>query len=224
MDWRWAVVAFRETTYRTKVGGARQTGTRSEVYLSEYYNLIKTLREVDMELLKQFRKDARKIVKPVQQDIRDNIPSTPPIRGMRRGVVPGRLTWGVGKPAKSALIKISNPRKFERNERTSIASVRVKSPGTILADMAGKSNRVTNKKKVTETYAYSRAKSGFRTHRLNGQGQAMISALNSVRGGASRYVWPGALKALPEARAEFQAAVSDVVRKVNAELERVDGL
>ena len=216
------MVAFRETTYRTRVGGGRETGTRSEVYLSEWYNLIKTLREVDKELLKQFRKDARKITKPVQQDIRDNIPSNPPIRGMARRIEPGRLTWGTRKPAKSALIKVSNPRKFERDGRTAIAAVRVKSPATIVADMAGKSNRITGRKKVTERYAYSRAKSGFRTHRLNGQGEIMIRALN-VKSSASRFVWPGALKALPEARAEFQAAVSTVVRKINAELERVDG-
>lgn len=94
---------------------------------------------------------------------------------------------------------------------------------TILADMAGKSNRVTGKTKITKRYAYSRAKSGFRTHRINGQGENMIRALNA-KANASRFVWPGAEKSLPAVREEFQTVVDDVVLRVNAELERKNGL
>lgn len=217
------MVAVRSRTFTTRVGGARVRGQRAEVYLSEYYELIKVLREVDSDLLKEFRKKSKALAKPVQQDIRDSIPSTAPIRGMRRRVVPGRLTWGVGKPAKSALIRTKNPRKFDKRKSISLASVAVRSPATILADMAGKSNRVTGKTKITKRYAYSRAKSGFRTHRINGQGENMIRALNA-KANASRFVWPGAEKSLPAVRQEFQTVVDDVVLRVNAELERKNGL
>jgi len=215
------VVAVRSRTYTTKVGGTRVKGERAEVYLSEWYELIKVLRDIDKDLLKGLRKNVRELTKPVQQDIRDNIPSTPPLSGMRKRIIPGRVTWGMGKPAKSALIKIKNPRKFDKRKSISLSSVVVQSPGTIIADMAGKSNKVTNKNKVTKRYPYSGAKSGYRTHRINGQGENMIRQLGNR---ASRYVWPGAEKALPEARKEFQAVVSDVILKVNAELERKDGL
>lgn len=210
------------SSYTTKVGGARVKGTRSEVLVSNYYNMLTSLRTVDKELLKEFRKNARSIGKPVQQAIRNAIPGTPPIPGMRRRVVPGRVTWGVGKPAKSALIRLKNPRKFQVGERTAILSVRVASPATVIADMAGKGT-VVGRAKITPVYAYSRAKSGFRTHRINGQGDAMIRAL-SVSGGASRFVWKGAESALPEARAEFKNAVDDAVYTINRELERVNGV
>lgn len=214
---------FRTSTYATNVGGSRSTYARSEVYVSNYYNLIKALRETDKELLKEFRKRAKDIGKPVQAAIKRSIPSTPPIRGMRRRVVPGRLTWGIGKPAKSALIRLKNPRKFQKDQRTSLLSVRVGSPATVLADMGGKSNRVTGKNKITPVYAYSRSKSKFRQHTINGQGENMISALNAA-GGASRYIWPGAEDAIPEARQQFQIAVDEAVETVNENLERVDGV
>lgn len=214
---------FRIGTYATRVGGSRSTYARSEVRVSNYYNLLKALRETDKELLKEFRKRAKDIGKPVQAAIKRSIPSTPPIRGMRRRIVPGRLTWGVGKPAKSALIRLRHPKRFQKRERLSLLSIRVGSPATVVADMAGKSNRITNKNKVTPVYAYSRAKSGFRQHTINGQGENMIDAL-SVKGGASRYVWPGAEDAIPEARQQFQIAVDDAVDTINKNLERVDGI
>lgn len=215
---------IRSSTYTTRVGGGRQRGSRAEVHLSEYYNLIKVLREVDKELLKEFRKKAKAIVKPVQQEIRAKIPTAPPIRGMRRRIEPGRVTWGTGKPAKSALIRLKNPRKFQGEKRISIASVHMRSPATIIADFAGKSNKITGKNKVTPVYAYSRSKSGFRQHKLNGQGEAMIRQLNLVKGDSSRMIWPGAEKGLPGARDEMQSAINDVVVRVNAELERADGI
>lgn len=217
------MVAFRSSSYVTKVGGSRTTGNRAEVYLSEWYDLIKVLNEFDKDLLKQFRRDARAIGKPVQYEIRKGIPSTAPISGMRRRIIPGRVTWGTGKPAKSALIKVRNPRKFSRSERTPILSIAVGSPGTIIADMAGK-GKITGKAKITPVYAYSRAKSGFRRHRINGQGEIMIQSLNAALGPGSRMVWPSAEKALPAAREEFEASTHDVVRQINRKLEQVDGL
>ena len=213
---------FRTSTFKTKFS----SGARSEVRVSNYYNLIKVLRETDKELLAEFRKKAKDIGKPVRDSIKTAIKPTPPLSGMRGRIVPGRTAWGVGKPAKSALIRLRNPRRFQKAKRLSLLSIVVGSPGTVIADMAGKTNSFTNKKPLTPVYAYSRAKGGFRLHRINGQGKEMIKKLNLRLNnkGASRIIWPAAEKALPDAREQFQIAVDDVVDTINKNLERVDGI
>lgn len=195
-------------TVSTKVGGTNTKFGQSEISITDFRALMTALNKLDGEILKEFNRGSKEIAKPVQEGIKASIPSRAPLRGMRKaqGGIPGRLTWGTGKPAKSATIVALRPKKFIKGQRIGIVKVVVKSPATIMADMAGKSRAYVGKRKVTEPYAYTRTLKGkygsirklrtVRTHKINGQGSAMIDKLGSQ---PSRYVYPGAESAFGEA-------------------------
>jgi len=91
---------------------------RSGVVVTDYNGLIRELRKVDPETLKWLRKENKRIGRIVQQKVRGSIPNKPPLSGMIPKIatgVPGRLTWGTGKPARSVLIQ--TPRKKASNHR-----------------------------------------------------------------------------------------------------------
>lgn len=204
------------STVSTKVGGSTQKFGQSQIFITDYRDIIKALNNLEGEILKEFFKGVKDIAKPVQDGIKKSIPLRAPFRGMRKvsSGIPGRLTWGTGKPARSATIVAARPKKSFQGKRISIVKVVVKSPATIMADMAGKSRAYVNKKAMTEPYAYTRTFKGkygsirsFRTirrHKINGQGSAMIDKLGSQ---PSRFVYPGA-----------EAAWDDSVRKIDKHL------
>jgi hypothetical protein len=210
-------------------------GTRSGLYLTDYNDLIRELNRVQPTLVKQLQKDYRKIGKPVQTAVKGAIPSSPPTSGIHRNrpgsarsgfypvAVPGRLTWGANfqnknKSVKSVLIQTPAASKAKRvmsrykATSFSIARLAVDNAGVVMADMAGKTNKYTDKYSVTREYDYSRSKTGKRKHKINGQGRAMIRALG---GRASRYVWPSAEKALPKAKAESQIVLQKAYSIIN---------
>lgn len=210
-------------------------GGRAGIYITDYNELIRELNRVQPTLVKQLQKDYRKIAKPVQTAVKGAIPASPPTSGIHRNrpnssrsgffpvAVPGRLTWGANyqnknKAVKSVLIQTPSPAKakrvFSRYKTTSfsIARVTVDNAGVVMADMAGKSNKYTNKYSVTREYDYSLSKTGKRKHKINGQGRAMIRALG---GRASRYAWPSAVKALPKARAETKVVLQRAYSIIN---------
>lgn len=197
----------------TKVGGKTHKFGQSEILITDYRQIITALNKLEGEILKEFFKGAKEIAKPVQAGIKASIPIRAPLSGMRKAPkgIPGRLTWGNGKPARSATIVALRPKAAFKGKRIGIVKVVVKSPATIMADMAGKSRAFVNSRSMTEPYAYTRTLKGkygsirsFRTvrrHRINGQGNAMISKLGSQ---PSRYVYPGA-----------EGAFDDSVRRID---------
>jgi hypothetical protein len=74
-----------------------------------------------------------------------------------------------------------------------------------------------DKYKETREYPYSRSKTGTRTHRNNGQGRAMVKALNK-RGKASRFAWPAFEGAGGRMQAEATAVIDRYVAILNAKL------
>ena len=217
----------RIRTVSTKVGGQTQKFGQAEVLVSDYRDLISALNKLEGQVLKEFFRGAKEIAKPVQVGIKAAIPSRAPLRGSSRrpngtkyGMqkaaqgIPGRLTWGTGKPAKSATIVAMRPKKSFKGQRVGIVKVVVKSPATIMADMAGKSRAYVNKKSMTDPYPYTRTIKGkygsirrlrtVRRHKINGQGSAMIDKLGSQ---PSRYVYPGA-----------ESAFGDSVRRIDKHL------
>lgn len=210
-------------------------GGRSGLYLTDYNDLIRELNRVQPTVVKQLQKDYRQIAKPVQTAVKGAIPATPPTSGIHRNrpgssrsgfypvAVPGRLTWGANyqnknKAVKSVLIKTPSPSRAKRSMARyktgvfSVARLAVDNAGVVLADMAGKSNKYTNKYSVTREYDYSLSKTGKRKHKINGQGRAMIRALG---GRASRYVWPSAERALPKAQAETKVVLGRAITVIN---------
>ena len=197
-----------------------KSGSQMVLSISDYRWLMKELNEITPKLSNQLRKDWRQIATPVKDRIKETIPIRPPLSGMRKQVVPGRVTWGKGKPARSAILKVADPRPKKNQFR--IAQIVVGSPATVIADMAGASNKLTGKLKRTSEYAYSLSRTGFRTHKINGQGKIMIDTLNARFGsGASRMVYPGAEKALGQARDEMIDSVNEAVKMINRNLGKV---
>jgi hypothetical protein len=194
----------------------------------EFSNLrliIKTLKELDTKYLSEFYAEAKNIAKPVQDSVIKAIPSAPPVGGMRARSQRGRLAWGIGKRAKSVIIRanrtIQRKSAFAQGKINNYPIVQVvaQSPGTVLADMAGKTNAYTNKKprsRKHEINLFGRGQIVERTYRIEGQGVALINALNNRFGGrASRFFWPAALKALPAAAKEMQGLVNKANEKLN---------
>jgi hypothetical protein len=197
-------------------------GNRSGLYITDYEDLIRELNRIHPTLVMQLRKEYRQIAKPVQTAVKSAIPLDPPTSGIHRKkpqrttsgfrpiTVPGRLSWGANtqnkmRPAKSVRIQTFSGMRARRNMKYnkmavgSIARLKVDSAATVVADLAGSSGRYINKNSVTREYTYSRSASGKRIHKINGQGKAMISALDRSNGGSgrSRFVYPSAEKAIP---------------------------
>ncbi len=197
---------------------------KAVVELSDWRYLIKELNKLNREMHKELKKDFRQIAAPVQKSIKNEISKRPPLSQMAKAKIPGRTTWGTGKPARSAIIRL--PRNA-RSKSLPILQIRVGSPATIIADMAGKSNAATNSKARTAPYDYTMYVNGSpvrvqRTHKITkAASRAFISNLDArLNSRASRMVYPGAEKSLPEAREQIQISVNKAIDYVNRELRK----
>ena len=222
--------SYKVTSYRTTSaangrisGRTTQVGYRASIEISDLQFMLNEMSKVNEEARKQFRRRFREITTPVQKKIQEGIRAnrlgTPGnMRGFGKKVVPGRLTWGTGKPATSAII--SMPRLTSRKDYLPISKIKVGSPATVIADMAGKSNRVTASKARTEIYPYSRSKTGERSHKITRQGsRKFIQNLDlTTSNKASRIVYPSAEKALPAARIEAEITLDYMANEVNRRL------
>lgn len=213
-------------------------GDRSGLYITDFEELYVELGRIQPTLVTQLRKDFRDIAKPVQQSVKNAIPDVPPTSGIHKKrksnyqsgfypkVKPGRVTWGANyqnrnKPVKSVLIQTINPSKakrgLKRNEMSQIAITRLKvdNAATVLADLAGSSGAYINQYEYTREYDYSRSATGYRVHRINGQGVAMIRAL---KGKGSRFVWPAARQSIPKTYRKTQDVLSKAYARINQDL------
>jgi len=187
---------------------------RAGLYITDYQELIREMKRIQPSLVTSLQNDFKRIAKPVQNNVENAIPLTPPTSGIHRKrpnssvsgfyprVVPGRLTWGANSqnkniPVRSVKIEQPNAYKARRNmsrnktNTSSIVRLRIDNPAVVMADMAGRSGAWINKRKITNEYKYSRSRSGVRRHKINNQGIGMIRGLHSR---ASRFVWPAADK------------------------------
>jgi hypothetical protein len=221
---------IRRVSYTTRTAGnagfssaSRARAEGAVIEITDWRLLLAELRKVDKEMEKQLKRRFREIGGVVRDGIKEKIDSRPPLSGMRKGVIPGRVTWGTGKPAKSAIVRM--PRTARKGRSVPVSQIMVGSPATIIADMAGKSNKETAKKKVTSDYLYSRSASGTRRHKINPVGsRKFINSLNSALGSkASRMVYPGAESKLDAARHEMQEAIDYASAIVNKELRDISG-
>ena len=221
---------IRRVSYTTRTAGnagfssaSRSRAESAVLEITDWRLLIKELGKVEKEMERQLKRRFREIGGVVRDGIRAEIKTQPPLSGMRKKTIPGRVTWGTGKPAKSAIVRM--PRGARKGKNVPIAQIMVGSPATVIADMAGKSNRETAKKKVTGIYKYSRSRSGERKHKINPIGsRKFINSLDSALGGrASRMVYVGAESKLDEARSEMQEAINYASAIVNKELRDVSG-
>lgn len=203
---------------------------KTEIEFSNLRLLIKTIKEIDKRYIGEFYAKAKEIAKPVQAAIIKAIPSSYPVRGMRAKSQRGRLAWNVGKRAKSVVIRtnrtVRRKSSFAQGKINTYPIVQVvaQSPAVVLADMAGKTNKYTNKKPRSRKHEINLFGRGVveRTYKMNGQGIALINALAGGKGvlssKPSRWFWPSALKALPQASKAMQELISKLHAVANKEL------
>jgi len=197
---------------------------KAVVTFTDYKRLITVMRQVEPDMVKALRKRYRQIGAPLVKDIRNGIPASAPLSGMVTKV--GRLSWSrtinQNKPVRSVVVR--DRKRSPRSKYLIVGLVQavVGAAPVALVDMAGRSGAYINSRDMTREYDYTYQTSGGpvlgkRKHRIRGQGRAMIARLG---GRGSRYVYPAAEKALPQARTEMQAAVNDAVNEINAKLRR----
>jgi hypothetical protein len=198
------------------VGSLSRVGvSASNASVNDIRELQRRLKRLDPELRKQLLREAKKPAKPVQEAIKNRLASVTPPSGMTRG----RLNWnastdGKGRVHSPTNVKIefrtksSGSRKF-----TSLVRVRATSPAVTMADMAGRSGASIDSgyKGSGRTRQYQ-WKNGVRTHKVNGQGRALIRALG---GKASRFVYPAAESSLPQAMNEIDKVITNFAKMVN---------
>lgn len=191
---------------------------KTEIELTNLRLIIKGLKDLDKKYLSAFYREAIDIAKPVQAAIIKGIPNTPPVSGMRARSNRARLGWGIGKRAKSVVIRtnrtIKRKSSFAKGKINSYPIVQVvaQSPATVLADMAGKTNKITNKRARSRKHEINLFGRGIiveRTYKINNQGNFLISALNKqFSDPPSRFFWPAALSALGAATQKMQMHIN----------------
>lgn len=190
---------------------------KSDILVSDMRILQKRLREIDPELRKQLVRDAKSVGKKAQSIIKPAIPTTAPLSGM--GKSHGSFGWNTqsykGKtiPANTTQVRFRTSSGGSART-TSLVSVRVPAPTTVIADIAGRSGRYVGKgyKGTGYSRVYTDRWGNLRRHRLNGQGEAMIRGLG---GRGSRFLWPSIERQRPALEAEVQKIINNYIEVVN---------
>jgi hypothetical protein len=190
---------------------------RTDILVSDVRLLQKRLREIDPELRKQLVRDAKGVGKKAQSIIKPAIPPTAPLSGMMKSR--GSFGWNTqsykGKPIPANTTQVRFRTSSSGGARvTSLVSVRVPAPMTVIADLAGRSGTYVNKgyKETGYSRPYTDRWGNLRRHRLNGQGQAMIDGLG---GRGSRFLWPSIVRQRPALDKEVQQIINNYIEVVN---------
>lgn len=175
---------------------------------------IATLRLVEGSFVTQARRDLRSAAEPVATNIMNWIPDAPPLSGMKHN---GRTSWN--RSNIKATVKTSFSKRAARNEHSLVSIWVGGKKGTKgaaalqIADMAGRRNQVStgSSRKYTKNGKTV-------THRLNGQGAALIDGLGKRYSSPSRFVWRGAMSQLPKVTSDVLVILEKVSAKINAKL------
>jgi hypothetical protein len=181
-------------------------------------NLQRDLREIEPSLLKEFRRELKAIAKPVNQQIKANIPKVAPLSGMSAISNQGRLRWAspgargitsgkVKSSATNSTTVSSSLKSGARSLTASLLSIRINNPSAAMADMAGRKGG-GGRQGMSREYTYRKRNGDIvkRKHSVTTQGQIMIQKLG---GKPSRYGW-AALEAKFD---QVQAEVNKVIDK-----------
>lgn len=194
---------------------------QATILISDYKRLIRELNRIEPELTKQLRKDLKDIAEGPRDAVRKAIPAQPPISGMRRKLSPVGKTWNTRRRARTVTIRTKSPKRAVGigGKPAAIVQLRVTSPATIIADMAGRGNmKASIDGGKTDWYVYPNAKGttentrpGQRRHTVNGQGYAMVRALGE---GPSRYAYPALEKVMPEVQRDLYNTLDEAARLI----------
>lgn len=197
---------------------------KNALVVTDYRDLIRTIKAVEPTLMKDLRRNIREIAAPAQSAVKQNIPQVSPLSGMIR-VHHGTKTWNYGSPARTVLIDFRAPKRSNKPGFSTLGRLRVTSVGTAIADMAGRSGKHIDRYTATKPYMYRYYRNGQaidapRVHRINGQGRRMIDKLNERKGTASRFAWPAFEKIQPEVRAKAMLSIRRTFDLLNGQLRK----
>jgi hypothetical protein len=179
---------------------------------------IALMRQVQPEMLKQLRKDIRKIANPAVTAIKSTVPSVSPFAGRSKDGMShnGKTAWS-GVAVSVSVTPGQRSRGFASttaNLAAIVSTGKNKQFGFNIVDMAGKSNKVRS---GGRTRPYQR-NGVTRTHALNGQGAGLISNLPKR---PSRYVYPAIESKLPAIYSEVASAIEVASQTINGKIRRI---
>jgi len=168
--------------------------------------ILRELNNLEPGLRKQLVRDLKKIAQPMVSDVKAVIPKTSPISGMSSANNPnGRLQWERGRYGKNqTVVKPDNviarfsSSRSNRRAVTSLFSVWARNPAVNMVGLAGKGS-YSSRYATTREYPY---KGGYRRHRNNGQGQALIRQVSSR--GFFNFFYRAAEKSMPDVEREVK--------------------
>jgi hypothetical protein len=205
-------------------------GFRGELGANDIKRINKALKEFEPGLLKEIRAEIKSIAKPINDQIKRNIPSQPPMSGMAAvvkykdgsyAVNEGRLRWdGKGNlAAKSATPQsttVSSAIKASgRSLSTSLVKITLRSAPVSMVDMAG---RVNKGRAISREYTYRKRNGELakRRHRVTTQGNQFLANLQRKGGKASRFGWAALEGKIDAVAREIETRVLDkYYRKLN---------
>lgn len=192
--------------------------------------VLKALNELEPGLRKMMIKDMKAITQPAITEIKSVIPATSPMSGMSLNRTStamsdrkfnnngdGRLSWTGGK-YKNKVIAPDNviPRfrsgRSRKSAVTSLFSIWLRSPGVALVATAGKGSG-RPKYATTRQYPY---KGGMRSHRNNGQGEALIRKVKNT--GLFNFFYKAGEKEIPSMEQEVKLTWNKYSKLVNRRL------
>ena len=184
----------------TKVRGLRET--------------LLELKQLDKTIYDQLNTDVKNFAKPYALSIQNAIPRT---------IKPTGFTHTGATAFRSSDNKTdvkTSTKKPSAGKPTSLLKVIVKGRGLAIADMAGRRNIV---RRSGRSKPFGRRPNGYS---LNGQGEKMIQSLNKhhksigidSKNGASRFVWPAALKNKKLIDNSIERSLQEASAKVNRNL------
>lgn len=163
---------------------------------------LKTLNELDPALRRQITKDIRKIAEPALAAIRSEIPSQAPLSGMNHA---GHTGWqGNEKQLPRVLLNAKKPRVRRKAGTEFVSNV-----GTIV--ISAPSSKKGGARGAAFAIADMAAQSKSR--------RDLPGKLNAAVGRqASRFMWFGADRALPEVTANIEDAAREIIKEANRQL------
>jgi hypothetical protein len=183
--------------------------------------VLRELNNLEPGLRKQLVRDLKELAEPMVSDIKSVIPKTSPIRGMSSANNPnGRLQWERGRyGTKGTVVKPDNviPRfnssRSNRRAVTSLFSVWARNPAVNMVGIAGKGSN-SSRYQTTRAYPY---KGGFRSHKNNGQGQALIRQV--AASGLFNFFYKAAEKSQPDVERKVKLVWESYAKRVERRIK-----
>ena len=173
------------------------------------------LKALDKTLYDQLNSDIKNASLPFARGIENALPTNAPLTGFSHS---GATAFRNSDNKTEVKTGMKKPRG---NTPTSLLKVVVKGRGLGIADIAGRRN--TTGRRSGRSKPSARRPTGYR---LNGQGTKMIEKLNEEhrsigigsKNGASRFVWPAALKNQNLIDNSIERSLQEASAKVNRNL------